>query len=63
MIPRTNFSNYLNQVLPPDTLKPFCGSIFAKTVFCLGKKQGMLVHDEGSSWYNREGDFLVSGCD
>ena len=29
-----------------------------KTALCLGEKQGMLVNDECSSWYNRVGDFL-----
>ena len=38
------------------------GSIFDKTVFCLGEKEAMLVNDECSSWYNREGNFLVSVC-
>ena len=37
--------------------KPFCGSISNKTLFCLGKKQGMLVNDECSSYFNRGGDF------
>ena len=33
-----------------------CGSFFfAKTAFCSGEKQGMLV--KCSSWYNRVGDF------
>ena len=27
-----------------------CGSIFNKTAFCLGEKQGMLVNDDCSSW-------------
>ena len=41
-----------------DTFEAFlCGSIFAKTVFCLGEKQAMLVNDECSSWCNRVGDF------
>ena len=36
----------------------FHGSIFTKTEFCLGEKQGMLVSNESSSWYNRVGNFL-----
>ena len=36
------------------------GSIFDKTAFCLGQKQGMLENGECSSWYNRAADFLVS---
>ena len=41
-------------------LKPFLrDSIFDKTAFCLGEKQGMLVNNECSSWYNRVvGDLL-----
>ena len=31
-----------------------------KATFCLGKKQGMLVNGECSSWYNRVGDFIAS---
>ena len=53
--------DYLKTVLPPDAFETFlCGSIFDKTAFCLGEKQGMLVNDECSSWYNRVGNFLVS---
>ena len=37
-----------------------CSSSFDKTVFCLGKKQGMLINNECSYWYNRVGDFLLS---
>ena len=29
----------------------------------LGEKQGMLVNDECSSWYNKVGDFLMSVWD
>ena len=51
-------------VLPPDAFETFLhGSILDKTAFCLGEKQGMLVNDEYSSWYNRVGDFLVSILD
>ena len=28
-------------------------------MFCLGDKQGMLINDEHSSWYNRVGYFLM----
>ena len=31
--------------------------ILVKAAFCLGEKQGLLVEDECSSWYNRVGDF------
>ena len=42
--------DYLKTVLPPDAFEAFFhGSIFDKTAFCLGKKQGMLVNDEYSS--------------
>ena len=30
-----------------------------ETVFCLGEKQGVLVNDECSFWFNRVGDFLL----
>ena len=33
------------------------GNSFDKTAFCLGEKEGRLVNDECSSWYNRVGDF------
>ena len=36
--------DFLTQVLPQDAFEAFLhGSIFNKTVFCLGEKQGMLV--------------------
>ena len=38
-------------------------SVFDKAVFCLGEKQGLLINDECSSWYNRVGDFLMSVWD
>ena len=34
-----------------------------KKFFCLDFKQGILINDECSSWYNRVGDFLVSVWD
>ena len=52
------FGGYLKAVLPMDTFEAFLrGSISNKTAFCLGAKQGMLVNNEGSSWYNRVGNF------
>ena len=45
------------QVLPPDTSEAFlCGSIFNETAFYFGEKQGMLVNDDCSFWYNRVRD-------
>ena len=35
-------------------------SILDKTVFCLEEKQGMIVNDDCSLWYNRIDDFLMS---
>ena len=58
---RLDFLDYLKTVLLPDAFEAFlCGSIFDKTAFCLGGKQGMLVNDECSSWYKRGGEFRVS---
>ena len=55
---RLDFLEYLKTVLPPNVFKAFvCGSIVDKTAFCLAEKQGMLVNDECSSWYNRIGNF------
>ena len=55
------FVDYLKQVLLPDAFEAFvCSSPFNKSVFCLGEKQGMLLNDECSSWYNREGEYLLS---
>ena len=45
------------QALPEAFLH---GSIFDRTAFCFGEKQGMLVNDECSRWCNRVGNFLVS---
>ena len=48
----------LRTVLPPDAFETFIRcSIFDKTAFCLGEKEGMLVSIECGSWYNRVGDF------
>ena len=47
---RLDFLDYLKTVLPPDAFEAFVhGSIFDKTAFCLGEKEGMLVNDECSS--------------
>ena len=55
---RLDFLDCFKMVLPPNAFEAFIhGSIFDKTVFCLGEKQGMLVSYEYSSWYNRVGDF------
>ena len=55
---RIIFWDYLKEVLHLDTFEDFlCGSIFDKTAFYLGEKQGMLVKDECSSWYNRVSTF------
>ena len=57
-MPETRFLDFLKTVIPPDAFKAFlCGSIFDKSAFCLGEKQGMLVNNECSSWYNRVGNF------
>ena len=58
------FLDYLKRVLLLDDFEAFlCSSSFDKTVFCLGEKQGMLINDECSCWYNRVGDFLLSVWD
>ena len=52
---------YMKQVLASEAFETFThGSIFDKAVFCVGEKQGMLVNDECSSWYDKVGDFLMS---
>ena len=57
MIPRDKFLDYFKKVLPLDAFEAFLhGSTFDKTAFCLEVKQGKLVIDECSSWYNRVGD-------
>ena len=56
---RLIFKDYLKDILPLDTFESFLNSsIFNKTAFCLGEKQGMLVNDECSSWYNTVGKFF-----
>ena len=58
------FWDYMKQVLTSEGFEAFIhGSILDKAVFCLGEKQGMLVNDECSSWYNIVGDFLMSVWD
>ena len=48
----------MKQILTLEAFEAFNHSnIFDKAVFCLGEKQGMLINDECSSWYNRVGDF------
>ena len=48
----------MEQVLTPEEFEAFIhGSIFNKAVFCLGEKQGKLVNNECSSWYNKVGYF------
>ena len=52
------FWDYLKEVFPLDAFEAFLhGSIFDKTEFCLGEKQGMLVNDKCSPWYDRVGNF------
>ena len=54
--------DYMKQILNPEAFEAFNhSSIFDTSVFCLGEKQGMLLNDECSSWYNRVGDFLNVG--
>ena len=56
--------DHMKQVLTSEAFEAFIhGSIFDKAVFCLGEKQGMLVNDECSSWYNKVGDVLMSVWD
>ena len=58
---RQHFFDYIKQILTPVAFKTFIhNSVFDKAVFCLGEKQGMLVNDECSSWYNKVGDSLMS---
>ena len=57
---RQHFLDSMKQVLTSEAFEAFIhGSIFDKAVFCLGEKQGMLVSDECSSWYNKVGVFLI----
>ena len=51
----------MKQILTPEAFEAINqSSIFDKAGFCLGEKQGMLVNNEYSSWYNGVGDFLMS---
>ena len=53
----------IKQVLTSEAFETVThDSTFDKAVFCLGEKQGMLVNDECSSWYNKV-DFLMSVWD
>ena len=55
---RQNFLDYMKQILTPEAIKAFnYSSIFTNTVFCLGEKQGMLINNECSSWYNKVGNY------
>ena len=61
---RQFFVYYTKQILTLNAFEAFnYSSIFDKMVFCLGEKQGMLINNECSSWYNRVGDFLMSVWD
>ena len=54
-----DFLYYLKMVHPPGAFKIFFrGSIFHKTAIRLGEKEGMLVNDECSSWYNTVGNYF-----
>ena len=54
----------MKQILTLEAFKAFNHSnISNKAVFCLGKKQGMKVNDERSSWCNRVGDISLSVWD
>ena len=47
---RLDFLDHLKTVLRPDAFETIPrGSIFDKTAFCIGEKEGMLVNDECSS--------------
>ena len=57
-----NLLDYLKQVLLLDTFEDYmCCSGLDKTVVRLGEKQGMIVNDDCSLWYNRVGDFFDVG--
>ena len=54
------FLDSLKQILLPDAFEAFLNSsIFDKSVFCLGERQGMLLNDEYTSWYSR---VVISCC-
>ena len=52
---------YLCAIMYYATVTSFTFSIpkYIQTVFCLEEKQGVLVNNECSSWYNRVGNFLA----
>ena len=57
---RQNFWKYLKQVISPGAFEAFLHkSSFDKAVFCLGGKEGELIKDGFSSWYNGVGVFLL----
>ena len=48
----------MKQILTLEAFEAFNHSnIFDKAVFGLVKKQGLLINDDCSSWYNRVRDF------
>ena len=50
----------MKQVLTLEAFEAFIrGSIFNKAVLRLCEKQGMLVNNECSSWYNKVGDLII----
>ena len=51
------FANYSQNCEIREIYSPRKKAPYGKAVFCLGEKQGMLVNDECSSWYNRVGNF------
>ena len=61
---RQNFLDYMKHILTLEAFEAFNhSSIFDKAVFCLDEKQGMLINDECSSWYDSVGDILMSVWD
>ena len=58
---RKNFYNCLKGVITKEAYDTFnSASVFDKSVFCLGEKQGLIVSDECSNWYNEVGSFMMS---
>ena len=54
----------MKQILIAEPFETFnYSSIFDNTLFCLGEKQGMLINDECSLWYNGVLNFLMSVWD
>ena len=53
--------DYMKKILTRQALNTFHHSkIFPKAVLCLGEKQGTLVNNKCSLWYNRVGALLMS---